>query len=70
VNSPNEMKNFRPIYLLNICYEIITKVLNNRLLSCITKFVSDCQFGFIKGRFNLDIVVALHEIMHKLKRKK
>jgi hypothetical protein len=67
VDNANEMKNFRPICLLNVCYKIFTKVLNNRLASCITKVVSGFQTGFIKGRFILDGVVALHEIIHEVK---
>jgi hypothetical protein len=58
-----EMKNFRPICLLNVCYKIITKVLNNRLALCITKMISDSQYGFIQGRYIMDGVVSLNEIM-------
>jgi hypothetical protein len=65
-----EMKNFKPICLLNVCYKMITKVLNNRLTNNITKVISDNQFGFIKGRYILDGVVALHEIVHEVKKKK
>jgi hypothetical protein len=68
--KPMDMKNFRPIYLLNVSYKIITKVLNNRLASCIDKVISNYQFGFIKNRHILDCVVALHEIVHEVKRKK
>lgn len=64
-----DMKNFRPICLLNVSYTIITKVLNNRLASCITKVISEHQFGYIKGRHVLDCVVALHEIVHEVKKK-
>jgi hypothetical protein len=64
-----DMKNFRPICLLNLCYKIITKVLNNRLASCITKVISDSQYGFIKNRYNMDGVVSLNEILHEVKRK-
>jgi hypothetical protein len=53
-----------------VIYKIITKVLNNRLASCITKVVSDWQYKFIKNSFILDSVVALHEIIHEVKRKK
>jgi hypothetical protein len=65
-----EMKKIRPIRLLNVCYKIIAEVLNNRLTSCIHKVLSDCQIGFIKGRFILESVITLHEIIHKVKRKK
>jgi hypothetical protein len=64
------MKSFRPICLLNVCYKIITKVLNNRLSCCIKKVISDSQSGFIRGRFILDSVVALHEILHEVKKDK
>jgi hypothetical protein len=62
VDKAIDMKNFRPICLLNVCYKIIIKVLNNRLSNYITKVISDNQFGFIKGRYIPDGGVALHEI--------
>jgi hypothetical protein len=37
VDNAMEMKKFRPICLLNVCYKIITKTLNNRLSTCINK---------------------------------
>jgi hypothetical protein len=70
VDNAVDTKNFRPICFLNVCYKIITKVLNNRLASCITKVISDSQYGFIKGRYIMDGVVSLNEILHEVKRKK
>jgi hypothetical protein len=69
VDNVMEMKNFRPICLLNVFYKIITKTLNNRLSSCINKVISENQFGFIKGKYILDCVVALHEIIHEVKKR-
>jgi hypothetical protein len=43
VDNAADMKNFRPICLLNVCYKIISKVLNNRLAGCITNVISDSQ---------------------------
>ena len=68
VNNVVEMKIFRPISLL--CYKIITKVLNNRLAFCITKVISESQYGFIQGRYIMDGVVSLNEILHDVKKKK
>jgi hypothetical protein len=65
-----ELKNCRPICLLNVSYKIITKPLNNRLVSCITKVISNSQLGFLKERYILDSVVALHEILHEVKKEK
>jgi hypothetical protein len=70
VDNAVDMKNFRPICLLNVCYKIISKVLNNRLASCITKVISDSQYGFIKNRYIMDGVISLNEILHEVKRKK
>jgi hypothetical protein len=69
VDNAIDMKNFRPICLLNVCYKIITKVLNNRLASCITNVISDSQYGFIKNRYTMDGVISLNEILHEVKRK-
>lgn len=63
-------QNFRPICLLDVCYKIITKVLNIRLAHCITKVISDSRYGFIHGRFIMDGVVASNEILHEVKREK
>jgi hypothetical protein len=70
VDNAVEMKNFRPICLFNVCYKIITKVLNNRLALCIKKVISESQYGFIQGRYIMDGVVSLNEILPEVKRKK
>jgi hypothetical protein len=70
VDNPVDMRNFRPICLLNVCYKIITKVLTNRLSTCITKVISEYQYGFIKGRYIMDGVVSLNEILHEVRQKK
>jgi hypothetical protein len=70
VDNAVDMKNFRPICLLNVCSKIITKVLNSRLASCITKVISDSHYGFIKGRYIMDGVISLNEMLHEVKRKK
>jgi hypothetical protein len=69
VDNSIDMRNFRPICLLNVCYKIITKVLTNRLASCITKVISEYQYGFIKGRYIMDGVVSLNEILHEVRKK-
>jgi hypothetical protein len=69
VPNAADIKAFRPICLLNVCYKIITKVLTNRLASCINKVVSESQYGFIKGKYIMDGVVSLHEIIHEVKKR-
>jgi hypothetical protein len=68
VPNAADIKAFRPICLLNVYYKIITKVLTNRLASCINKVVSESQYGFIKGKYIMDGVVSLHEIIHEVKK--
>jgi hypothetical protein len=70
VDNPTDMRNFRPICLLIVCYKIIPKFLTNRLASCITKVISNYQYGFIKGRYIMDGVVSLNEILHEVNKKK
>jgi hypothetical protein len=65
-----DLKSFRPICLLNVCYKIVTKVLTNRLARCITSVISDFQYVFIKDKYIMDGVVSLHEIIHEVNREK
>ena len=67
---PNNIKQFRPICLLNIIYKIITKVLTRRLTPVASRVISKNQTAFIPGKNILDGVVILHEVLHSLHVKK
>ncbi|RLN39154.1 hypothetical protein C2845_PM01G41450 [Panicum miliaceum] len=70
VRGATNIKQFRPICLLNVIYKIITKVLTVRLTRVVAKVIGESQTAFIAGRFILDGVVILHEILHELGRRK
>jgi len=70
VKGATNIKQFRPICLLNVVYKIITKVLTARLTKVATKVIGENQTAFVPGRFILDGVVILHEVLHELRRKK
>ena len=67
---PNNIKQFRPICLLNLVYKIITKVLTLWLTEVVDRVISKNQTAFITGRSILDGVVILQEVVHELKRTK
>ena len=54
-NDACNMKQFRPVSLLNCSFKMFSKLLTNRLGS-----------AFIKGRYILESVVVAHEIVHSL----
>lgn len=54
IKGANQIKQFRPICLLNVIYKIITKVLTIRLNAVISKVTSEAQIAFIPGRYILD----------------
>ena len=60
----------RPISLINCSFKIFAKALNNRLIRVADRLIASNQTTFIKGRFILDSVVAAHEIIHEVSRKK
>ena len=64
------LKKFRPISLINCSFKIFAKALNNRLIRVADRLIASNQTTFIKGRFILDSVVAAHEIIHEVSRKK
>lgn len=70
VKGANQIKHYRPICLLNVIYKIITKVLTLRLNLVINKVINEAQTAFIPGRFILDGVLVVHEILHELRMKK
>jgi hypothetical protein len=53
-----------------VIFKIITKILCNRLVVISGKIVKKSQTAFIKGRFILDGVVCLHEILNDIHKNK
>lgn len=70
VKGANQIKQFRPICLLNVIYKIITKILTIRLSKIAGKIINEQQTTFIPGRYILDGMLVVHEALHELKSKK
>lgn len=80
-NNATEMKKFKHIALINCSFKILSKALNNRLITIIDRLISPNLIAFIKGKYILErafikgtyileSVVATHEIIHEVDRKK
>lgn len=67
--KPNNMKDLRPISLCNVVYEMVSKILANRLKECLSKSISDEQSAFVERHPILDNVMLVVETTHVLKRK-
>ena len=66
VGEATNMKQFRPISLLNCSFKIFSKLLTLRLSSVVQRIVAPTQSAFIKGRFILESVVVAHELVHSV----
>jgi retron-type reverse transcriptase len=64
-DNPENVNDFRPIYLLNSSMKIITKILSNRLQRKALKVVHENQYGFIKGRTIKDCLGRAFEYLHQ-----
>jgi hypothetical protein len=64
------IQQYRPIYLLNVSFNIFTKVATNRIFHIATKVISPTQTTFLPGRNIMEGVIVLHKIIHKMHRKK
>ena len=57
------IKNWRPITMLNSAYKIYAKAIALRLSSHMKEWINKEQKGFIKGRYILDAIIAIWEGM-------
>ena len=48
--DPRDIRNYRPITLLNLEYKLLTKILVGRLKLVIERIISAPQTGFVPGR--------------------
>ena len=70
LKEANNIKQYRPICLLNVDYKIFTKALTIRLTPLAAKLISETQTVFIPGGFILEEVIILHKVLHDLRVKK
>ncbi|XP_026384062.1 uncharacterized protein LOC113279597 [Papaver somniferum] len=70
VNNPTSPHDFRPISLTNTIYNIISKILTNRLKPLLDTIISPFQSAFIANRQIQDNILISHEILHSFKTRK
>jgi hypothetical protein len=70
VPGADQITQFRPIALINVVFKIVSKAFSMKLDPIAHRIISPNQTTFIKGRFILEEVLALHEIVHEAKAKK
>lgn len=70
VSDACNMRQFRPISLINCSFKLFSKLLTLRLGKVAQRLVATNQSAFIKGRYILGSVVVAHEIVHSLHQSK
>lgn len=70
IDSPVLLKDFRPISLCNVLFEIITKVLVNRTRLHLDSFIGSLQSSFVPNRGPKNNALIAKEIVHHMHRKK
>ena len=62
--SRYQVKNYRPISLLNTIYKIASGAIANRIKTTLNKLINKDQTGFIAGRYVGENTRILYDIMH------
>ena len=62
-----DIRQFRPITVINVIQRIFAKVCASRLAPVLERLTHPFQFTFLKGRLIHDGILALQEIVHEVK---
>lgn len=65
----SDIKNWRPITLLNIDYKILSSALANRFKNVLPSIISTTQKGFLKGRFIGENTRLLYDVLHEAEKR-
>ena len=69
-SEAKQIQQYRPIYLLNVSFKIISKVATNWLTKIAPRVIRPSQTTFLPGRNIMEGAVILHETLHELHKKK
>ena len=61
-NDRTDVRNYRPLTMLNTDYKIYTKILAERLKTVVHQFVAECQKGFVPKTFISECSMLIHLI--------
>ena len=63
------IKNWRPISLLSVIYKLASGTIAERLKKTLNYVISDCQTGFIKGRYISESTRLIYDLLHAAENK-
>lgn len=69
-NTPESMKDLRPIALCQVLYKIIAKMLANRMKPVLLSIISPQQSAFVAGRQIQDNSIIAYEVLHHMRSKR
>ncbi|XP_055960992.1 uncharacterized protein LOC130015249 [Mercurialis annua] len=70
VPGSSNIKDYRPISLVNGLYKLLSKVLSLRLAPQLSNIISENQHAFLKGRSILECSMISNELVHNAVRRK
>lgn len=69
-SDPTKLADLRPIFLCNVVYKIMAKVLGNRLKQILPDVISENQNAFVARRYIVNSIIMAFEVSHYLKRQR
>ena len=69
IKPRDDLKNWRPISLTSVLYKMATSTIASRLKKVLPDLISNCQTGFIKGRFIGESTRLVYDIMNYTEKK-
>ncbi|XP_026416849.1 uncharacterized protein LOC113312300 [Papaver somniferum] len=70
IEGPKSPNHFRPIGLSNESFKIITKIINTRMSSLMTKLITPQQVAYIKGKSIQEKIILAYEMVNEMKKKR